>query len=195
MNTLDITIAQDTEETDLPHGTVNAYLRVAYGYERFATAVIRDNAHAARNGWQVKDCYSNPNARESGEQVKTYPTALIVPEVSEVTRAMRTLAMLAARVHADDIPTVERAMRAKLAQLGNLDRDLWGAWIDHEKAHMGALEASLLEVDGFAWTDSRKGHGTEIRYSESAEAGMRAYKSLHTGAVPTAYLSERDYTL
>jgi hypothetical protein len=192
MDTLTQQITQTTDSTDLPHGTVNAMLRVGYGFERFALAVIRDNLHARKNGWTLKNAYLNPDAREKGEQVKTYPTEIIAPDVAEITRGMRTLAVLAARVHADDVPTIERAMRAKLAALGNLDRDLWTAWVTHEKAHLDSVAASVLETDGFAWTDSRKGHGTEIRYNDSAEKGMRAYKALHSGAAPTAYLSERD---
>lgn len=192
MSTLDQTITQGTDVTDLPHGTVNAALRVAFGYERFALAVIRDNLHAKRNGWLVKDAYVNPDAREKGEQVKTYPTTLIAPQVSDVTRKMRTLAILAARCDREDIPTVETAMRAKLAELGNLDRDLWHAWTTNEKCHMGAIEASLIEVSGFAWTKSSKGHATTVRYDDNANAGMRAYKALHSYGMPTSYLSERD---
>jgi len=192
MSNLDITLTAATDATDLPHGLCNAMLRVAWGFERFALAVIRDNAFAARNGWQIKNAYTRPNAREHEGQIKSYPTTVIAPEVAEITRGMRTLAILAARIDAEQVPTVETAMRAKLAQLGNLDRDLWNAWIGHEKAHMPSVDASLLEIDGYAWTASRKGHGTEIRYSESADKGMRAYKSLHAGATPTAFLSERD---
>lgn len=188
----DLMIAEDGQS--YPWEALNAGARVAEAFLRFAETVIADNLHARRHGLTIVNAYSNPDGREGdgSTKVKTYPTDLIVPEVFEAASKVKTLARLGARAHADDMPKIEAAQRAALAALGTLDTDLWSAWVASEKAHMPGPEAAILEVEGFAWTTSHKGHCTEIRYRDDAQSYTRQGKHYTRDMTPTAYVSEDD---
>ena len=191
-STPDLMLADDA--ASLPWESVNAAARVADAFLRFAETVIADNLHAKRHGLKIVDAYVNPDGREGdgSAKVKTYPTDLIVPEVFEAAQRVKTLARLAARCDRDDIPTVDKAARAALAALSMLDADLWGAWVASEKAHMSGPEAAILEIDGFAWTASRKGHSTVIRNDDTAQNYSKAHKASHAYLSADGYVSEDD---
>lgn len=185
--------------SDLPQATVNAAARIAVEYADFCRSVIRDNKHAQAHGLKIVDAYVNPDGREGdgSAKVKTYPTTLRLSDVDVAERRVMRLALLAGRVaqlasRDDDMPRVEGAVRSALAQLGTLDTDLWHAWVKSEKAHLSGPEAAILDVEGFAWTASRKGYVTEIRYREDAQAYTRQGKHYVQGMDASAYLSERD---
>jgi hypothetical protein len=190
-NTPDLMIATNS----LAHEPVNACVRVALAYQDFCRAVVRDNREAA-NGKKLIDAYVNPDGREGDgtAKVKTYPTEILPCDVRQIVESLRTLSRLAHRVRADVdmMATVERAARVQMARLANLDRDLWNAWTTSEKAHMGGADAAILDIDGFAWTASRKGHTTEIRYSETAQGHDKAHKSAHYYMHAAGSVSERD---
>lgn len=183
------------EADSLPWEAVNACIRVAVSYSDFLRAVVRDNVHAAAKGLFVIDAYVNPDGREAdgSKKCKTYPTDVAPVDAKRLVRSLRTLGTLAARVctDAEALETVERAATARLAELANLDRSLWGAWTTSEKAHLSGHEAALLDIDGTAWTKSRKGHVTEIRYRDDAQAFTRAAKT-DQGYIQTHSFSERD---
>lgn len=184
----------EPQMTDLPHATCNAGARVADAFLRFAQTVIADNLHARQHGLKIVDAYVNPDGREGdgSAKVKTFPTDLIVPTVFEAVERVKVLARLAARASADDQPTIERAMRASMAKLASLDSELWSAWVASEKAHMSGPDAAILEIDGFAWSSSRKGHSTVIRNDDSAQGYTRQHKASHAYLSTDGYVSEDD---
>lgn len=193
-------LAQDTPDlmiarNSLSHEPVNACVRVALAYSDFVRAVVRDNREAL-SGKVLIDAYTNPNGREGDgtRKVKTFPTDVRPCDVRQIVESLRTLSRLAHRVRSDQdlLDTVERSARAQMSKLAMLDRSLWDAWTQSEKAHMGGADAAILDVDGFAWTSSRKGHSTTIRYDESAQGHDRAHKSAHAYMGSSAYVSERD---
>lgn len=192
-NVADLMLAPDGQSQR--QETVNACVRVALAFQDFARAVVRDNREAA-NGKTLIDAYVNPNGREGDgtSKVKTYPTEIRPVDVREIVSSLRTLGRLAHRVRTDDdmLAKVDRAARVHMARLANLDRALWDAWTGCEKSHMPADEAAVLDIDGFAWTASHKGHTTTIRYNETAQRHDRAHKSAHAYMAQNAYLSERD---
>lgn len=184
------------EQDSLPHEAANAAARVALKFADFLTAVADDNAQAATEGWTLVDATGN-GYEGNGHKVRTYVSDVTRPQIARALARVMTLARLAGRVSAlasrdEDMPAIDAAMRASLARMSNLDRTLWDVFASEGKQHMSGVEQGIMDIDGFAWTSSRKGHTTEIRYSETAEKGMRAYKALHANAAPSAYVSERD---
>lgn len=187
------------ESGSLPQETANAAARVALAYGDFLSNVISDNAHAAANGLKVVDAFSSPDGREGdcSARVKTFPTDLTQGQVDRAVSRVLTLSRLAGRVSRlasrdEDMPKLERSVRASLAQLGTLDADLWQVWTTSAKAHLSGEDAAILDADGFAWTASRKGYATTIRYDETAQNYSRNGKSYTQGMDAMAYVSERD---
>lgn len=182
--------------TDLPQSVANAAFTVGVEFGDFAECVIADNLAAQVNGWRVVNAYEKPDGREKeGQSIKTWPTDVSLADIEARIARLRTLARLAARaaqIEDADMSAIEVACKGALASLGSLDRDLWDAWVRSEKAHLPGPVAALLDVDGFAWTSSRKGHVAEIRYREDAQSYNRANRPDHSYMEADGYLSESD---
>lgn len=182
---------------DLVNASANALFRVAFGFERFVSSVIADNLHAADAGVVILDALEPGDVRETASRMKVIPTDARMSDFAPIMSKLHTLAVLAGRVSKlesadDDMPRIVSAMQVEMSKLARVDFDLWDAFASSGKSHLTGPDAAILETSGFAWTASRKGHTTTVRYDASAERYIRSHKASHAYLPASGSLSERD---
>lgn len=175
--------------SDLPHATLNRSAREAAGFANFCEAILSDLAHIEAHGLTRVEPGSG---NDSKNQLQCYATDISARELASRVERVFTLARLGSKVHEDDLPKIEAAMRASMAALRTLDADLWAHFSAQGSQLLTGPEAAQVETDGYAWSSSNKGHSTVIRHDKTAQANERSHKSTHRYLSGGAYLSERD---
>jgi hypothetical protein len=175
--------------SDLPHATLNRSAREAAGYANFVEAILSDLAHIEAHGLtRIEPGEGN----DSKNQLQCYSTDIKPSMLARRVERIFTLARLGSKVNVEDLPTIEAAMRAAVSALRTLDIDLWRKFEQEGAQILSGPEAAQVETDGYAHSESRKGHSTVIRYDETALHYAKQHKSAHPYMHATAYLSERD---
>ncbi len=183
--------AQDhmtTDQASAAWAACNGAVRVGLTFADFLHAVITDNGYVARNGLQLVNAQDSPDGRENESRVKTYVTSATHEDVNARMERIRLLARLAARTSDEDMPKVERAMRAAMAALSNVDRNLWDVFASQGKQLLTGVDAGVLDIDGSAWTSSLKGRDASLRHTGYTGANRNSHQYVATNA----YVSERD---
>jgi hypothetical protein len=193
--------------TDLPQGDANHILRDALGFADFIGAIVADTrALADMDARHIDptDETSREKLRKDGSMVslRCYVTDARMDDIRPIVSRIRILSVLAARVAKlasadEDMRAIVKAQRVSLAQLHSLDTTLWHIYREQGKALRTGTDAAQCDTDASSWTSSRsmpagKGRATTIRYDETADAGMRAYKASHSGGLAVGSFSERD---
>lgn len=192
--------------TDLPQGDANHIMRDALGFADFLGAIVADTrALVSMDARHIhpSDETSREKVRKDGSMVslRCYTTDARIEDIRPIVARIHILTVLAARVaqlasRDDDMPAIVNAQRAQLAKLHALDVSMWHVYRAQGKALRTGTSAAQADTDAASWTSSRsmpngKGRATTIRYDETAQPGMRAYKASHAG-LDVFSASERD---
>jgi len=164
--------------------TVNHELEQVHGFADFLAQCVRDTNQANITGVRLVDAFANPDGRERGDALKTFPLDVAVSTIERARKDAVALAVKAGRIaRLREMSTGDRRAQCdavltgyaaeitrKFEALCETHEGHWDAYNRSDgKAHVSGSEQAELGIDESSWTKSRKGRSATLRNEQNRE--------------------------